>query len=225
MTGSGATVDAPTSRDILAISPVIPVVVVDDAATAVPLARALVSGGVRVIEITLRTPAGLAAVERVAAEVPEIRVGAGTVTTPGLVRAACRAGASFLVLPGSPDRLLSAAVDSGLALLPGASTITEAMRLVERGQEVLKFFPAEAAGGRGFLTVVAGPLPDLTFCPTGGITAANAASYLALPNVGCVGGSWLTPGEAMAQGDWDRVQDLARAAATLSPTLSPDLGP
>ena len=221
MTGSDAAEDAPTSRDILAISPVIPVVVVDDAETAVPLARALVSGGVRVIEITLRTPAGLAAVERVAAEVPEIRVGAGTVTTPELVREACRAGASFLVLPGSPDRLLSAAVDSGLALLPGASTITEAMRLVERGQEVLKFFPAEAAGGRAFLTAVAGPLPDLTFCPTGGITAANAASYLALPNVGCVGGSWLTPGEAMAQGDWDRVQDLARAAATLSPDLGP----
>jgi 2-dehydro-3-deoxyphosphogluconate aldolase/(4S)-4-hydroxy-2-oxoglutarate aldolase len=170
---------------------------------------------VGVIEITLRTPAGLAAVERVAAEVPEIEVGAGTVTSRELVEAVVRAGASFIVLPGSPDELLSAALDSGLPLLPGASTITEVMRLVERGQDVLKFFPAEACGGRDFLSAMAGPLPDITFCPTGGIGSANAASYLALQNVGCVGGSWLTPNDAMLAGDWGRIQTLAEQASRL----------
>ena len=204
-----------SSADILSISPVIPVVVIHDVDAAVPLAQALARGGVGVIEITLRTPAGLAAVERVAAEVPEIAVGAGTVTTPEQVEAVSRAGASFIVLPGSPEGLLSAAVDSGLPLLPGASTITEMMRLVERGQDVLKFFPAEASGGRDFLSAVAGPLPDIRFCPTGGISPANAQSYLALPNVGCVGGSWLTPGEAVAAGDWGRIQALAEQAAGL----------
>ncbi len=204
-----------TSRAILGISPVIPVVVIDDADAAVPLARALVSGGVGVIEITLRTPAALEAVRRVAAEVPEIRVGAGTVTTAEQVQAVTRAGASFIVLPGSPERLVSAALESGLPLLPGASTVTEVMRLVDHGQDILKFFPAEASGGRAFLKAVAGPLPNVLFCPTGGISALTVGAYLAEPNVACVGGSWLTPGDAIAAGDWGRVSTLARDAARL----------
>lgn len=203
---------------ILGISPVIPVVVINNAEAAVPLAQALARGGVGVIEITLRTDAAVKAVERVAAEVPEIRVGAGTVTTPQQVRAVTRAGASFLVLPGSPDRLLSAAIDSGLPLLPGASTLTEMMRLVEHGCEALKFFPAEPSGGRDFLAAVAGPLPHIRFCPTGGINEATAPAYLSLPNVDCVGGSWLTPQVAIETCDWNCIESLARRAARLQPT-------
>src|SRR4051794_29832249 len=182
-----------TGRDLLSISPVIPVIVVDDAADAVPLARALARGGVRIMEITLRTAAGLAAIERVAAEVPETTVGAGTVTTPDEADAARRAGAQFIVTPGATDRLLAAVLDTGLPLLAGAATLTEILRLREHGQQAVKFFPAEAAGGAAYLDAVAGPVPDVRFCPTGGITPGNAAQYLALPNVGCVGGSWLTP--------------------------------
>ena len=205
------------SRRVVRISPVIPVVVLDDADAAVPLARALVRGGVRVMEVTLRTPAGLPGLERVAAEVPEICVGAGTVTTPAMVEQVVRAGASFIVLPGSPQGVLSAAIDSGLPVLPGVSTITEAMHLVELGQDVLKFFPAEASGGRAFLTALRGPLPDIEFCPTGGISTDNVRDYLALPNVTCVGGSWLTPADAVAAKDWERVESLAREASSLAP--------
>jgi 2-dehydro-3-deoxyphosphogluconate aldolase / (4S)-4-hydroxy-2-oxoglutarate aldolase len=208
-------VTASTSAAILGISPVIPVVVIDDIDAAVPLAGALARGGVGVIEITLRTPEGVAAIERVAAEVPEIEVGAGTVTSAKLVEAVVRAGASFIVLPGSPQGLLSAAMASGLPLLPGASTVTEVMHLAELGHQVLKFFPAEACGGHDFLSAIAAPLPDITFCPTGGIGSAKAASYLALQNVGCVGGSWLTPRDAVAAGDWDRIQGLAEQASKL----------
>ena len=204
-----------TAGDLLAVSPVIPVVVVDDVEQAVPLARALARGGVRIIEITLRTPAGLAAIERVAAEVPEMVTGAGTVTTPAQVHAVQRAGAQFLVTPGSPPGLLSAAANSGMPLLAGAATLTEMMTLAEHGLEAMKFFPAEASGGAGFLKAVSGPLPHLRFCPTGGITPGNAADYLALPNVGCVGGSWLTPKDAVASGAWARVEELAREAAAL----------
>lgn len=204
-----------TATDLLALSPVVPVVVIDDARRAVPLARALARGGVGVIEITLRTAAGLSAIERVAAEVPEIRVGAGTVTTAREVRDVARAGAQFIVLPGSPDRLLAAALDSGLPLLPGASTLTEMMRLREHGLTVMKFFPAEAAGGVRFLSAVAGPLPDLRFCPTGGITLLTAPRYLALPNVECVGGSWLTPNDVVAAQDWARIEFLAAEVSRL----------
>lgn len=209
-----------TAADLLAISPVIPVVVIHDAERAVPLARALARGGVGVIEITLRTPAGLSAIERVAAEVPEIRVGAGTVTTATDVRDAVRVGAQFIVLPGSPDRLLAAALDSGLPLLPGASTLTEMMRLREQDLTVVKFFPAEVSGGVRFLSDLAGPLPDLRFCPTGGITLDNAPTYLALPNVGCVGGSWLTPPDAVAAEDWWRIETLARQSYSASASSS-----
>ena len=211
------TTDVPrSSKDLLDISPVIPVVVLDSAADAVPLARALARGGVRIMEITLRTEAGLGAIERVAAEVPETTVGAGTVTTPEEVAAALRAGAQFLVTPGATDRLLAAALDTGLPLLAGASTLTEILRLREHGQQAAKFFPAEASGGTAYLRAVAGPLPDVMFCPTGGISRANAAEYLALPNVGCVGGSWLTPSAAIRSGDWATIERLAGEAATLT---------
>jgi 2-dehydro-3-deoxyphosphogluconate aldolase/(4S)-4-hydroxy-2-oxoglutarate aldolase len=200
------------------LGPVVPVVVLDDAAQAVPLARALAAGGVRVMEVTLRTPAGVAAIQRVAAEVPEVVVGAGSVRTPQELDAVCRVGASFVVLPGAPPRLLDAALDSGVPVVPGASTVTEMMALAERGIELMKFFPAEACGGARFLSSVAGPLPDLRFCPTGGVTAASAPSYLALPSVVCVGGSWLSPPNLLAAGDWAKITDLAAAAAGLRPT-------
>lgn len=204
-----------TSKDLLELSPVIPVVVLDDAAHAVPLAQALLRGGIRVIELTLRTPAALPAIEAIAAEVPDIVLGAGTVTAPEHAEQALKAGASFLVTPGSTDRVLDAVEDTGLPFLPGAATVSEAMKLAERGLTALKFFPAEAAGGADYLKSIGGPLPGLRFCPTGGITPETAPKYLALPNVGCVGGSWLTPKDALATGDWNRIESLAKAAASL----------
>ncbi|NUT97681.1 MAG: bifunctional 4-hydroxy-2-oxoglutarate aldolase/2-dehydro-3-deoxy-phosphogluconate aldolase [Saccharothrix sp.] len=204
-----------TSKDLLELSPVIPVVVLDDAAHAVPLAQALLRGGIRVIELTLRTPAALPAIEAIAAEVPDIVLGAGTVTAPEHAEQALKAGASFLVTPGSTDRVLDAVEDTGLPFLPGAATVSEAMKLAERGLTALKFFPAEAAGGADYLKSIGGPLPGLRFCPTGGITPETAPKYLALPNVGCVGGSWLTPKDALATGDWARIESLAKAAAAL----------
>lgn len=202
--------------DVLALTPVLPVVVLDDAAHAVPLARALARGGVRAVEVTLRTAAGLPAVERIAAEVPEVVVGAGTVTSAAQAEAAVAAGARFLVTPGAPEALVTAALGTGVPLLAGASTVTEVMRLLERGLEAMKLFPAEAVGGTALLRAIAGPLPGARFCPTGGITPQNAPGYLALGNVGCVGGSWLAPREALAAGDWGRVERLAAEAAALA---------
>jgi 2-dehydro-3-deoxyphosphogluconate aldolase / (4S)-4-hydroxy-2-oxoglutarate aldolase len=213
---TSATETLGTGRDLLSISRVIPVIVLDSATDAVPLARALARGGVRIMEITLRTPAGIEAIERVAAEVPETTVGAGTVTTPEEVDAAVKAGAQFIVTPGATDRLLAAALDTGLPLLAGANTLTEILRLREHGQQAVKFFPAEASGGAAYLKAVAGPVPDVSFCPTGGIGPANAAAYLALPNVGCVGGSWLTPAAAVRAGDWAAIERLAGEVATLA---------
>ena len=201
--------------DVLALAPVIPVVVVDTVEQAVPLARALVRGGIPVIEITLRSEAGLGAIEAVAAQVEGMVVGAGTVVTPAQVQQVKDAGAQFLVTPGSPPRLLEAALASGLPLLAGAGTLTEMLTLADAGLEELKFFPAEASGGRPYLSAVSGPCPQLRFCPTGGITPETAAAWLALPNVGCVGGSWLTPKDAVAQGDWSRIEALAAEAAAL----------
>ncbi|WP_197322012.1 bifunctional 4-hydroxy-2-oxoglutarate aldolase/2-dehydro-3-deoxy-phosphogluconate aldolase [Saccharomonospora sp. NB11] len=201
--------------DLLALSPVLPVVVLDDAEAAVPTARALLAGGVRVMELTLRTDAALDAIRRVSAEVPDVVVGAGTVITPNQARAARDAGAAFLVTPGTTDALLDAVVDTGLPVLPGASTVSEAMRLAERGFERLKFFPAEASGGAAALAAIGGPLPHLRFCPTGGITVASAPRYLALRNVGCVGGSWLTPKDALAAHDYARIETLAKEASEL----------
>ncbi|MCW2774305.1 MAG: keto-deoxy-phosphogluconate aldolase [Nocardioides sp.] len=194
----------------------IPVVVVHDTDEAVGVARALVDGGVPVIELTLRTPVGLEAIRRIAAEVPEIVVGAGTIVSPDQAAQAAAAGAQFLVSPGSTDQLLDAMTQTGLPHLPGASTVSEVLALLERGYRELKFFPAEAAGGTAFLKALHAPVPSARFCPTGGVTEANAASYLALPNVGCVGGSWLTPSDAVAARDWTRVKELAAATTGLT---------
>lgn len=203
------------SAAILDLSPVIPVVVLDDADLAVPLAGALASGGVRVIEVTLRSDAALPAIERIAAEVPDVVVGAGTLTTPAQVKDAVAAGARFLVSPGSTPTLLDAMADSGLPYLPGVSTVSEVLSLLERGITELKFFPAEAAGGVRYLKAIAGPLRQVRFCPTGGITPISAPDYLALPNVGCVGGSWLTPTDALLTGDWTCIKQLATQAVAL----------
>jgi 2-dehydro-3-deoxyphosphogluconate aldolase / (4S)-4-hydroxy-2-oxoglutarate aldolase len=200
---------------LLDLAPVVPVVVVEDAETAVPLARALVAGGLPVIEITLRTPAALEAIRRIAAEVPEAVVGAGTIRTVADVRPAVEAGSRFLVSPGTTPALVDALLTAGVPFLPGVATASEAMTLAERGVHEMKFFPAEAAGGVAYLKSLGGPLPDVRFCPTGGITAAGAPSYLALRNVGCVGGSWLTPADALAAGDYVRIEKLAAEAAAL----------
>ncbi len=203
------------SDSLLALVPVVPVVVLDDLDHAVPVARALVAGGLPVIELTLRTPVALDAIAAIAADVPDILVGAGTITSPELVSRAVEAGAQFLVSPGTTPGLLREMAGSGVPFLPGTATVSEAMTVLEAGFSEMKFFPAEASGGAAYLKSLASPLPAARFCPTGGITAATAPSYLALPNVGCVGGSWLTPADALAAGDWDRVATLAREAAAL----------
>ncbi|TXS54929.1 bifunctional 4-hydroxy-2-oxoglutarate aldolase/2-dehydro-3-deoxy-phosphogluconate aldolase [Streptomyces sp. t39] len=203
----------PSAPSVLGLAPVLPVVVIDDAADAVPLARALVAGGLPAIEVTLRTPAALDAIRAIASEVPEAVVGAGTVISPRTVEEAAAAGARFLVSPGWTDTLLDAMRASGLPFLPGVSTASEVVALLERGVHEMKFFPAEAAGGTAYLKSLAGPLPQARFCPTGGITPATAPAYLALPNVACVGGSWLLPPDVAAAKDWGRVEALARASA------------
>ncbi|WP_010695231.1 bifunctional 4-hydroxy-2-oxoglutarate aldolase/2-dehydro-3-deoxy-phosphogluconate aldolase [Saccharopolyspora spinosa] len=204
-----------TAADVLGLAPVVPVVALDDVAHAVPLAEALLRGGIRTIEVTLRTPAGLPAIERIAAEVPEMVAGAGTITEPGQAKRAADAGACYLVTPGTTDRLLDDIDASGVPYLAGAGTVSEAMRLAERGVTAMKFFPAEPSGGVPFLKAIAGPLPDLKFCPTGGISPQTAPNYLALPNVGCVGGSWLAAKDLLSAGDWARIEQLAREAAAL----------
>ncbi|MGQ3550110.1 bifunctional 4-hydroxy-2-oxoglutarate aldolase/2-dehydro-3-deoxy-phosphogluconate aldolase [Streptomyces rochei] len=201
---------------VLDLAPVVPVVVVDDLADAVPLARALVAGGLPAIEVTLRTPVALNAIRAIAAEVPDAVVGAGTVVTAEQVAEVVAAGARFLVSPGWTDALLTAMRDSGVPFLPGVSTTSEVVALLERGVREMKFFPAEAAGGTAYLKALAAPLPQARFCPTGGIGPASAPRYLALPNVGCVGGSWMLPKDAVADRDWGRVEALAREAAGLS---------
>ncbi len=200
--------------DLLDLAPVIPVVVLDDAEAAVPLARALVEGGLPVIEVTLRTPSALAAITRIAAEVPDAVVGAGRSSGPRTERSAA-AGAKFLVSPGCTARLQAAMVATGLPFLPGVATASEAIALLEDGITAMKFFPAEAATGTAYLKSLGGPLPQIRFCPTGGISPRNAEEYLALKNVGCVGGSWLTPVDAVRDGDWNLVRELAAEAAAL----------
>ncbi|MEU7410895.1 bifunctional 4-hydroxy-2-oxoglutarate aldolase/2-dehydro-3-deoxy-phosphogluconate aldolase [Streptomyces sp. NPDC042638] len=208
-------VPSPSAASVLDLAPVLPVVVLADAADAVPLARALVAGGLPAIEVTLRTPAALDAIRAIAAEVPQAVVGAGTVITPEQVEACAAAGARFLVSPGWTEALLEAMRGSGVPFLPGVSTTSEVVALLERGVREMKFFPAQAAGGAPYLRSLAGPLPQARFCPTGGIGPASAPEYLALPNVGCVGGSWMVPADAVAAGDWGRIEELARAAAGL----------
>ncbi|MGW0660257.1 bifunctional 4-hydroxy-2-oxoglutarate aldolase/2-dehydro-3-deoxy-phosphogluconate aldolase [Streptodolium elevatio] len=199
----------------LDLAPVVPVVIIDDIESAVPLARALVAGGLPAVEVTLRTPAALGAIERIAAEVEGARVGAGTVLTPDQAKAAADAGATFLVTPGCTETLYAALRDTGLDFLPGTSTVSEVLRLRELGVRDMKFFPAEASGGAPYLKSLASPVPDVRFCPTGGITPASAPSYLALPNVACVGGSWMLPSDAVAARDWHTVEALAREASRL----------
>jgi 2-dehydro-3-deoxyphosphogluconate aldolase/(4S)-4-hydroxy-2-oxoglutarate aldolase len=204
-----------TAAELLELSPVIPVAVIDDIEHAVPVAEALLAGGIPVLELTLRTPVAIEAIQQVRKEVPDIVVGAGTVTSAEQARQAAEVGASFLVTPGSTESAIDACLATGLPFLPGISTVSEAMRLAERGLTALKFFPAEAAGGVEFLKAIAGPLPGLKFCPTGGITPDSAGKYLALDNVGCVGGSWLTPKYALGHNDFARIKSLARAASHL----------
>jgi 2-dehydro-3-deoxyphosphogluconate aldolase/(4S)-4-hydroxy-2-oxoglutarate aldolase len=200
---------------IMRLAPVIPVVVIHDLEAAVPMARALVAGGITAIEVTLRTPVALEAIRAIAAEVEGATVGVGTVLGATDLHAAQEAGARFAVSPGVSPRLLDAADDCALPLLPGAATASEVMSLLERGYRHLKFFPAVPAGGHQLLGAWASPLPQIRFCPTGGINLTNAKDFLVLPNVLCVGGSWLTPADKLAAGDWPAIELLAREAARL----------
>jgi 2-dehydro-3-deoxyphosphogluconate aldolase / (4S)-4-hydroxy-2-oxoglutarate aldolase len=200
---------------LLDLSPVIPVVGIDDLATAVPIARALAAGGLPLVEVTLRSDVALDAVRAIVAEVPQLRVGVGTVTTSEQVKLAAEAGASFLVSPGTTDRLLDALQDSGLPFLSGTATPSDVIRVLERGITEAKLFPASVVGGVGLLRALAGPFPQMRFCPTGGISATTAVEYLSLPTVGCVGGTWLTPKSLVENGDWDAISRLAGQAASL----------
>lgn len=203
------------SAEICRLAPVIPVLVVSDPAHARPLAQALVEGGLPALEVTLRTPDALDVIAEMA-KVAGGTVGAGTLLTPEDVTRAVEAGARFGVSPGASDRLLDAAEEADLPMLPGAATATEAMRLLERGYSVQKFFPAEAAGGVKALKAIGAPLAAIRFCPTGGVSLANAPDYLALPNTLCVGGSWVAPADRVEAGDWAAITELAREAARLS---------
>ena len=204
-----------SAEELIAAGPVIPVIVIDDVAHAVPMARALVAGGVRVLEVTLHTPAGLGAIAAIAAEVPQAIVGAGTVCSPQDVRAAAQAGARFAVSPGYLPAIGAACREAGLLLLPGVATASEVMAARADGHALLKFFPAVPAGGIPMLKAWAGPFADVRFCPTGGLTPQTAPDFLALPNVPVCGGSWLTPADALRQGDGARLTQLAREACAL----------
>lgn len=204
-----------TMMEIMQASPVIPVITIDDVAQAVPLARALVAGGIRVLQVTLRTAHGLAAIRAISEQVPQAIVGVGTLTETAEFGAARDAGAVFGVSPGLTTALIDAAWSSGLPLLPGVMTPSEVMAAHEAGFRQLKLFPAVPAGGVGMLMALAGPLPEVMFCPTGGISQQNAPQFLACPNVACVGGSWLTPKAAVESGDWAQITALATAASQL----------
>lgn len=204
-----------SALDVMRDAPVIPVIVLEDVAHAVPLARALVAGGIRMLEVTLRTPAALASIEAIARHVPQAVAGVGTVRSAADARAAAQAGARFAVSPGYTQAVGQACRDLDLPLLPGVATGSEIMAAQEDGLQALKFFPAMQSGGLPLLKAWAGPFFDVTFCPTGGLSEANAPEFLAQPNVACVGGSWLTPRDAVLAGDWDRITALARAAAAL----------
>ena len=204
-----------TSLQVMQDAPVIPVIVLNDVAHAVPMARALVEGGIRMLEVTLRTPQALACIEAIAKAVPQAVVGAGTLRSKADAQAAANAGARFAVSPGYTSALGAACRDLGLPLLPGVATGGEIMAAQEDGFSALKFFPAMQAGGSAMLKAWSGPFFDVKFCPTGGISLQNAADFLALPNVLCVGGSWLVPADALAQGDWLRITRLAREAVGL----------
>ena len=204
-----------TALQVMQDAPVIPVIVLNDVAHAVPMARALLAAGIRMLEITLRTPQALACMEAIAKEVEGAVVGAGTVRSPHDAAAAAKAGARFAVSPGYTPAVGQACKDLGLPLLPGVATGSEIMMAQEGGYTELKFFPAMQAGGPGMLKAWSGPFFDVKFCPTGGVTTGNAAEFLSLPNVACVGGSWLVPADALADGDWARIEALAREASQL----------
>jgi len=203
-------------KDIMYTSPVIPVMVINKLEHAVPLARALVEGGLKVLEITMRTPIALEAIKAIKANVPGAIVGAGTVISLETLQQALDVGSEFLVSPGVTETLIDAVLDSGVPILPGVITPSEAMRLMEKGITEMKFFPAEAAGGVPMLKSFAGPLPQITFCPTGGVNPKNALEYLSLKNVACVGGSWMAPAELVDAEDWDEIKRRATEAAGLS---------
>lgn len=203
------------TRDLLAMASVIPVIVIDDVQSAVPLARALVDGGIRVLEVTLRTPAALDSIRVIARDVPEAVVGAGTVLNTRDLQQARAAGARFGVSPGTLPHLLAEARVEEWPYLPGAMTSTDIMHALQQGYTELKFFPAEQAGGLAMLKAFAGPFPQVTFCPTGGIQPATAPGYLALPNVACIGGSWLTPPSLVQACRWTEITQLARQASAL----------
>ena len=205
------------NREVCALAPIVPVLVVHDVRTARQLAEALIAGGLPALEVTLRTPAALDAI-RAMSEVAGGVVGAGTLITPADVKAAKAAGAKFGVSPGATDCLIKACEDEGLPLLAGAATSTEAMRMLEKGYDLLKFFPAEASGGAPALRAIGAPLPQISFCPTGGVSLANAIDYLNLPNVICAGGSWVAPSAMVVSGDWSGIEALAREASQIGRT-------
>ncbi|MFQ6372727.1 bifunctional 4-hydroxy-2-oxoglutarate aldolase/2-dehydro-3-deoxy-phosphogluconate aldolase [Shewanella sp. YIC-542] len=205
--------------EVFALSPVIPVMVINDIAHAVPLARALVSGGIRVLEVTLRTTCALAAIEKIAAQVPEAVVGAGTILNETMLQQAQDAGAQFAITPGATEALLNAGKAGRIPLIPGVASISEVMAGLGHGYHHFKFFPAEASGGVKALKAFAGPLGDVRFCPTGGIALHNYLDYLALPNVDCIGGSWIAPVTAMDAGDWAQITQLCQQA--LAPLQHP----
>jgi 2-dehydro-3-deoxyphosphogluconate aldolase/(4S)-4-hydroxy-2-oxoglutarate aldolase len=202
------------NREVCALAPIVPVLVVQDVTTARPLAEALVAGGLSALEVTLRTPAALDVICAMA-DVPGSVVGAGTLITPMDVRAAKAAGAKFGVSPGATDALIAACEDEGLPLLAGAATATEAMKMLEKGYDLLKFFPAEASGGMPALKAIGAPLPQISFCPTGGVSLTNAQGYLSLSNVICAGGSWVAPADLVKAEKWDEIQALAYEASQL----------
>lgn len=204
-----------TALQVMQDAPVIPVIVLNDVAHAVPMARALVAGGIRMLEVTLRTPQALACMEAIAKEVPDAVVGAGTVRSAADAKAAANAGAKFAVSPGYTSAVGQACRDQGLSLLPGVASGSEIMMAQEDGYTELKFFPAMQAGGPAMLKAWRGPFFDVRFCPTGGVTPQNASEFLSLSNVACVGGSWLVPADALAKGDWSRIEQLAREACQL----------
>jgi 2-dehydro-3-deoxyphosphogluconate aldolase / (4S)-4-hydroxy-2-oxoglutarate aldolase len=204
-----------TVEQVMTAAPVVPVMVIDDLKHAVPLARALTQGGLKALEITLRTPVALDAIKAIKEAMPEAMVGAGTIVCPQDLEAALEAGASFLVSPGATPLLADVAATCGVPMLPGVATPSEAMQLLEKGFTHLKFFPAEAAGGVAMLKSIGGPLPQITFCPTGGINLSNAREYLALTNVACIGGSWMAPRDLVEAQAWDEIEALARGAAAL----------
>jgi len=205
-----------TTPQVMTLAPVIPVLTIERVSDAVPLARALVAGGLRALEVTLRTPAAIEAIGLIAREVPDAVVGAGTVLNPSDWQQAAKAGARFIVSPGLTEKLIAVAADSSLAFLPGVATATELMRGLDAGLTHFKFFPAESSGGAAALKALYGPFADVRFCPTGGISARSAPDYLALPNVLCVGGGWAAPNEAIDNHDWARIAKLAGEAAKLA---------